>query len=386
MAKGIGIKVPKKEVRMTHAGDVHMGDEPIWNTEKALLMDDAEFDHNLRKSMNYYNYFYTSKDLRKHVTAWLEKCGKVTKKEIAIYKQSSDSDTTITACSIIKAHTKGMPLKDVHVAYVLGIVKKICENTEEIKPTDIEVKKAAYVPNIQDRMNEKVSTIIGEIEGQIDLVFANKQPEIKIYDFVLTEKVPQVSVSKIATVIKKLQSELTETESGECPQLKEGYAFLLKKDFKRIKTYLASILSDLETYVNLKKTLKKVKVKKPIAKEKIVGKMKHALECKPLKLVSISPVTILGAKELWCFDTKTRKMIRYVADDHGGSLGVKSSSITGFDPVKSVAKTLRKPEEKLKEFFKATKVELRKFMENIKAVETKATGRIGATMILLKVQ
>jgi pyruvate formate-lyase activating enzyme-like uncharacterized protein len=31
-------------------------------------------------------------------------------------------------------------------------------------------------------------------------------------------------------------------------------------------------------------------------------------------------------------------------------LSIKGTSITGFDPVKSVQKTLRKPEEQLKEF------------------------------------
>jgi len=49
-----------------------------------------------------------------------------------------------------------------------------------------------------------------------------------------------------------------------------------------------------------------------------------------------------------------------------------------------VSKTLRKPEEKLKEFAKAGKIQLRKFIEDIKATETKLNGRISADVLLLK--
>ncbi|MGA1691745.1 MAG: protein translocase subunit SecD, partial [Sedimenticolaceae bacterium] len=52
-------------------------------------------------------------------------------------------------------------------------------------------------------------------------------------------------------------------------------------------------------------------------------------------------------KELWIFNTKTRKLVKYVAAEYQ-ELGVKGTSITGFDANTSVQKTLRKPEEQLK--------------------------------------
>ena len=95
---------------------------------------------------------------------------------------------------------------------------------------------------------------------------------------------------------------------------------------------------------------------------------------------------IPGSQELWTYNTKTRKIGKYVADSLTGPLTVKGTSITGYDEHKSTSKTLRKPEEKLKEFAKATKVELRKVLENIKATETLLNGRISADVILLRVQ
>ena len=47
---------------------------------------------------------------------------------------------------------------------------------------------------------------------------------------------------------------------------------------------------------------------------------------------------------------------------------------------------MRKPDEKLKEFAKAGKIALRKFIEDIKATETKMNGRISTDVVLLKVE
>jgi hypothetical protein len=104
----------------------------------------------------------------------------------------------------------------------------------------------------------------------------------------------------------------------------------------------------------------------------------------PLKLVSINPADILGAGELWIFNTKTRKLGKYVAAEFQ-TLGVKGTTITGFDEFKSVQKTIRKPEEKLKEFKAAGKIALRKFLEDVNATDTKMNGRINEDTILLRI-
>ena len=57
----------------------------------------------------------------------------------------------------------------------------------------------------------------------------------------------------------------------------------------------------------------------------------------------------------------------------------------GFSEMKSVQKTLRKPVDQLKEFKAAGKVALRKFLEDINAVDTKMNGRINEEIMLLKV-
>ena len=55
-----------------------------------------------------------------------------------------------------------------------------------------------------------------------------------------------------------------------------------------------------------------------------------------------------------------------------------------FNEKESIAKTLRKPEQQLAEFNKSGKVQLRKFLPNIKGVETKLNGRINNDTVILK--
>jgi hypothetical protein len=126
------------------------------------------------------------------------------------------------------------------------------------------------------------------------------------------------------------------------------------------------------------------RAKKTVPVEKIVGKLKYMKQNEPLKLVSINPADIIGAKELWIFNTKSRKLGRYIAKEYT-ELSVKGTAIIGFDENTSIQKTIRKPEEKLKEFKAAGKVALRKFLEDINATDTKLTGRINEETILLKV-
>ena len=77
------------------------------------------------------------------------------------------------------------------------------------------------------------------------------------------------------------------------------------------------------------------------------------------------------------------KNILWLACEHD-TLQVKGTTLQFFDDTLSVAKTLRKPEQQLAEFNKSGKVQLRKFLTNIKGVETKLNGRFNTETVILK--
>jgi hypothetical protein len=181
-------------------------------------------------------------------------------------------------------------------------------------------------------------------------------------------------------------AELEELASGsKDEQLREGYSHRSKKQIRSLITFYQEIMSACDMLAQEAKVNRKPRKAKAVPKEKLVAKLKFMKSNEPLKLVSVNPTDIIGASELWVYNAKNRKLGRYVATEFN-VLGVKGTSLTGFDEFKSVCKTLRKPEEKLKEFKASGKVQLRKFLDDINATDTKMNGRLNEETILLKVQ
>jgi len=318
------------------------------------------------------------------------------KEEVAAYADTEPAKTSMTLCGVVKATTMGMPIREKDKAYLISEMNSVIAPILEQRKAAAEAAKViakakshssvvVTAPTIQDRLAEKTSEVIGEIEGQVDAVFTNQAADFKVYDYLTTKAVAQSQVGKIRAVFQRQIDEITEALTGKDAQLKEAYAHLKKADVKRIGDFYVKLMADLDSYTAVKKAVKKARVKKAVPAVKLVSKVKYMKEDKSLKLVSINPVDIVGAKELWCYDTKTRKLIQYVADEYAVTLSVKGTTILGFDAHKSAAKTLRKPELQLKELMKAGKVALRTFLKDIKAVEVHPSGRINENQLLLRV-
>lgn len=369
-----------------------VGSEPMWDTERALKFDEAEFDHQMRQSLRYYNYFYSSKDLKKYLVEWLKQTAGVAHQldtaTIARYAKSTDGYTPLTAPALIKAHTKGMPLREREIKYIISAVNKALEldSKDEIVVEEVKTKTPTIkVPTIQDRMNEIMKLHVLHFEELEDNLYEGATVDPKAYEYLSGKSVPQAMLSKIQSIFEKRYSEITEAKTTDDEDLKEAYSYMKAADYKRYDAFYTKLFEGIAQYGQVKKATKKAAVRKPPQKEKLVAKLKYAKNDTVTKLVSINPVDIIGATELWVYNTKTRKLGKYVAEDMGGALGVKGTAITGFNESKSVQKTLRKPEVQLKEFLSAGKIELRKFLDNIKATDIKLNGRINIDTVLLKV-
>jgi hypothetical protein len=393
----IKIDGAKKKTKVTRdpifADEKAVGSEPVWDTERALKMDDVDFDHHMRVSLRYYNYFYSSKELKKYLVDWLKQTAGVAHKLDAVtitrFAKSTDGYTPLTAPALIKAHSKGMPLREREIKYIIGVVHKTLEmDAGEEKIAEIVEKSNATVvkvPTIQDRMNEIMRTHILHFEELEDSLYEGATVDPKAYEYLSGKSVPQAMLGKIQAVFERRYAEIVEAKTTDDEDLKEAYSYMKSADYKRYDAFYTKLFDGIAQYGQVKKATKKASVRKPPQKEKLVAKLKYQKNDTTNKLVSVSPVDIIGAQELWVYNTKTRKLGKYVAEEMGGALGVKGTAITGFNESKSVQKTLRKPELQLKDFLSAGKIELRKFMDNIKATDIKLNGRINVDTILLKV-
>ena len=95
-------------------------------------------------------------------------------------------------------------------------------------------------------------------------------------------------------------------------------------------------------------------------------------------------MSILEANELWVYNTKNRKLMHYVAEPMVGGLGVKGTSIVGFDAKQSTQKTIRKPEI-LKGADKLARTKFEKLYKELTTTDTACNGRLNEHCILVKV-
>jgi hypothetical protein len=380
-----GQTAPKKAARVS-AGprfldEKYVGTEPVWPTEQAQNWDQDKFDHHLRRSLNYYNYFYSSRDLKKFVVSWLKSSGLLTPPQLSAYVASSDSVTSMTVCGVVKSWLQGMPVLDQHRQYVIDHVLGIVSREQPVEP-----KPAAEVVarvTVADRVAEKVAEHNGEIQGLIDQAIADRS-DLALYDWLKANNVPQAGIGRIQQVLERQLNEYDQLVNKPDEQLREAYAHWNRAKVKWVIALYQRMMGDLDNYRQVKRITRQARVKKAPSKEKLVARLRYLKQDAALKLVSVNPVDILGQQVLWVYNVKTRKLTRYQADQHQGPLSVKGTAIVGYDASQSVSKTLRRPAEQLASFAKAGKVQLRKFMDEIRAVATQANGRINVDCVLLK--
>ncbi len=363
--------------------------------------DENKFLRYFHTAMQYYRMESTGKELKAKVIDWMGKNG-YDKKTIAAFKKTKDNRCSLTVGSIAACLLKGMQStrpdfnngRDTTIWLGAEIAKIIDEGKNDIDEEAVkaaeDAKPAVYVPSIQERTRDAALAMTEEIEN----AYQNFQTDPENFDpkafKVLNLLKSQQAKAAHARIIRDFYArdlaELTELASGNADeQLKEGYSHRSKKQIRNFIAFLTEIQNACDMLMQEAKVNKKPRKTKAVSKDKLVAKLKYKKTDEPLKLVSVNPADIIGAKELWVFNTKTRKLGKYVAAEFS-DLGVKGTTITNFDEFKSVQKTLRKPAEQLKAFKEAGKVALRKFLEDINAVDTKMNGRLNEETLLLKVQ
>lgn len=356
-----------------------------------------QFYIHFRNAMDYYRMESSGRELKPQVITWMSANG-YTKDQIKAFKNTKDYRSNSTMGSIAACLNRGMPpvRKDFNEGRDSAqwlrnqIAKVIAEGREDAEPESEEDAKDAVVqPSIQDRLRDAAVRMAEEIDDAIESFLEDPDKfdpkAFKLVNLLRGRQVKAAHARIIKDFYNRNYQELQEAALGKDEQLKEAYAHLTKKQLKNITDFYGEIIAACDMLAQEAKVNRKPRAKKVQPKEKIVAKIKYAKSDEKLKLVSINPTDIIGSKELWVFNTKTRKLGKYVAAEYQ-DLGIKGASIVGFDENQSVQKTLRKPEEQLKEFKTLGKVALRKFLENIKAVDIKLNGRINEDTILLKVQ
>jgi hypothetical protein len=255
-------------------------------------------------------------------------------------------------------------------------MKQIIEGGYSVKEdTETATAEANAKPEltIQERTQAKTRLLIAACEEAIDL-----DNRLNIYEWLQGKEATSQAATAIGDYYAKWISDFEYEDEFETRADK-------KVRLEKLK-YWTQFVYDCERFVGNKKVAKVRKPREKKAKPAVdqVKNLKYQKEYPPLKIVSVNPTEIIGATQVWAYNTKYRKLTRYDASGPSG-IQVKGASITSFDVEKSSTKSLRKPEATIQSLLGAGKIALRKIMDDVKTNESKPTGRINSDTILLRI-
>ena len=357
----------------------YMGEEPFYPVQP----DTSSRKVALTYGFTWYNRFYGKKDAKELLCQFLEHHNRTN--EAKHIRRVHESEFLMTLCWLARMNLRGLELNEHETATLENEIARL--NRLVNKPEVVEKEVVSNRPNVQEIMREKAREAAGELEGLFDEFYTTGKASTKIVDVVAKFNVMSQHIPLIVEIWKKKQIEFEEVAETEDKELKEAYGNLGKIQLRNTLKFIEQVLSDLNSYISIKKASKAPRKKKAVPVEKIVSKLKYLKEFKDpvnkIDLISVHPTKLHGASEAWVYDTAKRKMHHYIADDYSKSFTVKGNTIIGFDSHTSEIKTLRKPGEQIKEIM-GSKPAARKYFKDIKAVATTPNGRFNENMLILK--
>jgi hypothetical protein len=253
------------------------------------------------------------------------------------------------------------------------------ETTVKVAVATTTVKRTS----IQDAMKEKASEYVGELEGFID-EFVTEDKEFNLYNHLKGNQIPAPYVITVKSWAESKLTEFEEVVDSKDSQIVEGYSNFNKRKLKSMVKMFESFIADCDKYGQFKKANRKPRAvrEKPAVAQ--VKSLKYKLKDEELGLTSARGIDLVGAEQVWLFNTKTRKLAVYTSESTKG-MTVKGTTLQNWSPEKSKQKTLRKPEEQIKDLMASGKVKLRTFLDSIKSKEQAVNGRINIDTIILKI-
>ena len=420
-------KAPRAAPRLKRGGKLA---EPKWDDLEK--MTGAKIHAHRRFVHSWYYENFKPAELYSFVAEWMIK-EEYSKEDVKAVKAAPNSALSITAAIVARMDMMGAPrltkpeadhwlslpgtmgelkcsidfLKESVAKYIEAGKDKVAEKEEEEKE-----KVNVYVPSIQERIRDQAVEQSEDIDIWLEgWVQDPNSFDPKGFDFRRhfgSKGVTQAHARKLKSFYedtladyddlermptKGQLAKMSEQDVDMWEQLKEGYSNIKKNDIKKLRTAIGELMTALDFVIDQAKATRKPRKAKARSADKVIAKLKFCKADQKYNLASVNPIDVVGANELWVFNVKSRKLGKYIASSidpkglgrEGTGLSVKGTTIIGFDEKLSVQKTLRKPDEQLKEFKGAGKVALRKFLEDINTTDTKLNGRCNLDTVLLKV-
>lgn len=342
------------------------------------------------QNLKHYNYFYDYKDAFKWAEDWVKKNRTA---ELADFKAAEEWRVNTAIGGLCKMLTMGAVFSEKRMAWLNGKLQEVINAGKSNRSIEASLKTAP-VKSAADILSDKTREFIAEVESVIDLYHDPKiwldGENYSVYNELKKINAPKPLVQKVYDYYKPLFDEAEELVMKKTPDLIEGFKHLkTAKDKKDYMLFIKNIIDDCQKFMNASTAAKVRAVRQPRAKkkipvEKLVAKVKYQKESSEYKLTSVDPANIVGATEVYLFNTKYRQLVQLVAASVDG-FSIRGTTIINLREEACLRKTLRKPEDVLTEIGKTTKARVNKVFLDLKTKSAAANGRLNEETIILKV-
>lgn len=354
--------VAKKTKTRSHfksIDDKYYGPEPINidATDRSAVAD----------ALNWYNYMFTHTQAKMWLLEYMKK-NNYSLQIIDQIKAAPEWQTVTTSGWMARMMMNGSVFNETQMTRFEDWIQRNALAGIKVEKTE-PIKSAV---TIQDRTQAKIYQLITDLEEAID-----NDSKLDIYQWLTGKEATVQAANAIRAFYANhyLDHEPDEFDTSS-----------VKKARAELKKYWEDFNNSVDRYLNNKKA---VKIRSPRAKKvksatEMIKNLKFQKQFPDLKIVSVNPIEIIGAQQLWVYNTKYKKLTQYVNQSPQG-LQVKGTTLVGWDVEKSLTKSIRKPDVTIAELLKAGKVSIRTFLSHIKTNELKPNGRLNSDTVLLRV-
>lgn len=369
-----------------------LGEEPKWFDG----MPEVDRDIAVIRTFNWYNYFFSVKELKQDLIEYAKKDLGYTNDKLKMLRASEDFVARNSAGSYVRMHRNGWILNDREKEVIDSNLEELFASgyskLKEKEKSDEDPQKKPINPH--ELMFEKFRSTIGQdlFDLETEWVEGNYTQSFDAFGLIKKHDLKGPTLNFIADWVNTRLEEYQEALSGKDPEIKEAYGHMTKANIRAMIKTLNGILSDVDKSKLAQKAVRTTnKTAKKPSTEKLIQNLQYKKEDVDLKIASINPAMIVGAKRLVVVNTKYNTLTEFIAESRDG-LSVKqgTSYIENYSTQDS--RTVTIPKKSLSECIEAiqskTQRQLNNYIKNTLKKENQKdiSRRMNKDTIILKVE
>ena len=327
----------------------------------------------LMRAYSWYNSSYEHKDAMKALRVYVKQ-----NEQYAPIAKVSDSSIASFVGIQAKMLLDGLELPEDSMTWFRNKMDDLTLKGLDIKP------KAVKVQTGPTEAEKKMSSYIAEIDGAID---NHATVDFSAHTFLKAANASHPALNALKTHYAPVLEEIVAAKAAKKADqdLVEAYSCYSTRELTKFVKFVQAIVDDIEMLVGGKKAERKPRkaaVKKASDVSKDIETMK---ENKDLKIVSINPTAVVGARVAYMYKANYNELWMLVSETEAG-LSFKGKSLIGADATKSFYKKIGKDKIKLSDFVKNGKVATKRLFESFGGTPVAVTSRVAINdkVLLLK--